>query len=273
MTLLFRVSFFLLSKRHLLTLKENNFIKNKIMTIEIQTSHNIIYNWKLHHVKSIGNENALRLLKGIYNNKERFIDRYLSFYEQIELLKPLCNYFLENFDKAFPFSYKEAFAIDDENFRNMVFSTINISDLIKNLGATKIKSDGREVTRKCFDKYGNTLPNKSHHVIYETYAIDCTKLIRNTESLDRNYTAYVVKCWCTSTNKEHWIWIESTYNDNPLEAIASTFRFHKNVIPHIKELKRQGDIMIVELHKEVSPKGKIIPLTAEQYFNFLTIET
>lgn len=243
------------------------------MTIEIHTSHNITYNWKLHHVKSIGNENALRLLKGIYTNKARFIERYLSFYENIELLRPLYNYFLKNYDKALPFSYKEAFEIEDENFRNMVFSTIEISDLIRNLGATKIKSDGREVIRKCFDKYGNSLPNKNYHVVYETYEIDCTKLIRNIESTDPNCFGHAVKCWCTTTNKEHWIWIEPAYKDNPLEAIASTFRFHENIIPHIKELKRQGDIMIVELHKEVNPKGQIIPLTAEQYFKFLTIET
>ncbi|MCC9063614.1 hypothetical protein [Flavobacterium piscisymbiosum] len=243
------------------------------MTIEIITSHNLTYNWKLHHIKSIGNENALRLLKGIYTNKARFIERYLSVYENIELLKPLCNYFLENYDKTLPYSYKEAFEIDDANFRNMVFNTIDINDLIRNLGATRVKSDGREVTRKCFDKYGNSLPNTNYHAIYETYQIDCTKLISTNEFTDLDYFAYVVKCWCTSTNKEHWIWIESIYKDNPLEAIASTFRFHENVIPHIKELKRQGDIMLVELHKEVSPKGKIIPLTAEQYFKFLTIET
>lgn len=243
------------------------------MNIEIITSHNLIYNWKLHHVKSIGNENALRLLKGIYTNKARFIERYLSAYENVELLKPLYHYFLENYDKVLPFTYKEAFEIDNSNFRNMVFNTIDIKDLIKNLGATRIKSDGREVTRKCFDKDGNSLRNKNYHAIYETYKIDCRKLMNTAELTDQDYFSYAVKCWCTTTNKEHWIWIESRYKDDPLEAIASTFRFHKNVIPHIKELKRQGDIMLVELDREVSPKGKITPLTAEQYFKYLTIET
>lgn len=242
------------------------------MKIEISIIHDLKYQVSSNSIKSIGNKNALRLLKGIYTNKVRFIERYLSIYQNIELLKPLCNYFLENYDKTLPFTYKEAFEIDDANFQKMIFNTIDINDLIRNLGATRIKSDGREVTRKCFDKYGNSLPNNNYHAIYETYQIDCTKLI-GAEFTDLDYFAYAVKCWCTSTNKEHWIWIESTYKDDPLEAIASTFRFHENVIPHIKELKRQGDIMLVELHEEVSPKGKIIPLTTEQYFKFLTIET
>lgn len=242
------------------------------MNIEIGILHNLTYQVFSNEIKFIGNKNALRYLKGIYTNKARFIDRYLSVYENIELLQPIYRYFLENYDSEIPFSYKEAFEIQDEWLKRIVFNNLNISDLIDNLGATRIKVDGKEVTRKCFDKQGNALPNKSYHAVYETYKIDCSKLIAS-EISNENSFAYAVKCWCTSTNKAHWIWIESKYKDQPLEAIASTFRFHKNVIPHIKELKRQGDIMLVELNKEVEPQGIIIPLTAEQYFRLLTIET
>ncbi|AOW10481.1 hypothetical protein [Flavobacterium gilvum] len=243
------------------------------MKIEISILHDLTYQVSSDKIKSIGNKNALRLLKGIYTNKPRFIDRYLSIYDNIELLKPIYNYFLENYEKTVPFTYKEAFEIEDENFRRMVFNAIDISDLIQNLGATRIKTDGIEVNRKCFDKQGNTLPNKNYHAVYETYQIDCSRLVIGSEFDNQENFAYAVKCWCTSTNKEHWIWIEDSYKDQPLEAIASTFRFHENVIPHIKELKRQGDIMLVELNQEIIPKGKIIPLTAEQYFRLLTIET
>lgn len=243
------------------------------MKIEIEILHDLTYQVSSNDIKSIGNKNALRLLKGIYTNKARFIERYLSVYKEIELLKPIYNYFLDNYENTIPFTYKEAFEIKDENFKKMVFDTINITDLIQNLGATRIKTDDIEVSRKCFDKLGNTLPNKKYHAVYETYKIDCAKLISDSEFSDQYPFAYAVKCWCTSTNKEHWIWIQDIYKDEPLEAIASTFRFHENVIPQIKELKRQGDIMLVELNKEVIPKGKIIPLTAKQYFEFLTIET
>jgi hypothetical protein len=243
------------------------------MKIEISILHDLKYEVHSNSIKSIGNKNALRLLKGIYTNKARFIDRYLSNYDGIELLEPIYNYFLKNYDNAIPFTYKEAFEIKDETFRRMVFNTIDITEMIENLGATRIKVDGKEVSRKCFDKLGNTLPNKNYNAVYETYQIDCTKLVSDADFTEPISFAYAVKCWCTSTNKAHWIWIDQAYKDEPLEAIASTFRFHKNVIPHIKELKRQGDIMLVELTKEIEPKGSIIPLTAEQYFRLLTIET
>lgn len=243
------------------------------MKIEIGILHNLTYQVSSRSIKAIGNGNALRLLKGIYTNRARFIDRYLSVYENIELLEPIYNYFLKNYDNTIPFTYKEAFEIGDENFRRMIFNTIDINDLIENLGATRIKVDGKEVSQKCFDKLGNILPNKNYHAVYETYKIDCKKLVSNSEFRESDFFAYAVKCWCTSTHKAHWIWIDEAYKEEPLEAIASTFRFHENVIPHIKELKRQGDIMLVELNKEIEPQGSIIPLTAEQYFSLLTIET
>ena len=69
------------------------------------------------------------------------------------------------------------------------------------------------------------------------------------------------------------MWIDSKYKDKPLEAVASTFHIHKNLIPHIKELKRQGDIMLVEMDEDINPEGEVVPLTAEQYFGLLTSET
>ena len=83
----------------------------------------------------------------------------------------------------------------------------------------------------------------------------------------------MLKVWCSTTENEHWLWIDSKYRNRPLEAVASTFRIHKNLIPHIKELKRQGDILIIELNKNIKPYGDIVPLSAKQYFNLLSTET
>jgi aromatic ring-opening dioxygenase LigB subunit len=69
------------------------------------------------------------------------------------------------------------------------------------------------------------------------------------------------------------LWIEEQYKDNPLEAVASTFRLHENVIPHIKEIKRQGDILLLEMNEDVKPEGNVVPLTAAQYFGLLTAQS
>jgi hypothetical protein len=45
------------------------------------------------------------------------------------------------------------------------------------------------------------------------------------------------------------------------------------MIPHIKEIKRQGDVLLFEMKKELLPEGKIVPLTADQYFNLLVAQS
>ncbi|WP_016990230.1 hypothetical protein [Flavobacterium sp. ACAM 123] len=211
---------------------------------------------------------ALRFLKGIYTSIERFQERYLNDIASIPELYKLHTYLSNNYDSVEAFSFKEALQIESLGFKRMVFDSINITEMIQNLGATRLQVTGKEVTRKQYDHFGKSLPEINYHAIYETYTIDGRLL-----ELKLDINLFAVKCWCTSTNKEHWLWIEDEYKDDPLAAIASTFRFHENVIPHIKELKRQGDIMLVEMKTEVNPKGKIIPLTADQYFNLLTAES
>jgi hypothetical protein len=84
---------------------------------------------------------------------------------------------------------------------------------------------------------------------------------------------YAVKCWCPSTNKEYWLWIEEQYKDDPLQAIASTFRVHENIISNIKCLKRQGNVLICEMKTNIIPEGNIRPLDKDEYFRLLQVET
>ena len=156
------------------------------MKIEINIQHGLTLQHPENQIKNIGNINALRLLKGAYSNKERFQNRYLSAFKNVEILKPISNYFLENYDQVKPFSYKEAFELKDQNFQREVFKTINIRDMIENLGATKIAVEGKERNHKNFDKLGNPLPNKTYHAIYETYQINGNQLFTNLQKESRN---------------------------------------------------------------------------------------
>jgi len=212
---------------------------------------------------------TIRYLKGVYTNKQRFLDRYVN---NIELfptrrnIDDILTFFENEYDNVIPFSYKEAFEIESPAFKAMVFGSIDITEMITEMGATRLKVEGIPVKRKQFDINGDFTGYKEYDNIYETYEVDGTKL-----ELDRSL--YAVKCWCTSTNKEHWLWIEEQYKDSPKDAIASTFRIHENLVPYIKELKRQGDVLLVELTEEVEPEGNIITLNSEQYFSLLTTES
>jgi hypothetical protein len=245
--------------------------------------HNISYDGEKMNICSTSE--YLRFLKGVFINKERFSSRFLISHierfnkhyaaipegtENLSYMRETGDAFFSflstNFDDAKPFSYTEAFKLDNAQFRALVFSSINIPEMMKNLKTTRLKTDGINVKHKKFDKDGKFLHIEDYHNIYEVHEIDGTGLSLN-ESL------YAVKCWCTSTNKEHWLWIGSEHKDDPLAAIASTFRIHKNLIPYIKELKRQGDILLVELTEDIKPEGDIVPLTKEQYFEKLTAQS
>lgn len=227
---------------------------------------------------SCSNNDFVRYLKGLYTNKERFINRYLN--PLREKTNPIKNHNVEfhntfsefidylgkTYNEVKPFSFKEAFDISNKSFQGLVFSSINIGEMIEELGAKRIKTDGIESTHRQYDSEGNFTGEKTYHNIYEVHEV-------SGEKLGLNENLYVVKCWCTSTNKEHWLWIEDQYKDDPLTAIASTFRVHENIIPHIKCLKRQGDLLLIEMDEKVKPEGNIVPLTKEQYFGLLVAQS
>lgn len=207
-------------------------------------------------------EELLNLCDGV---PVRFIKNDCSIFKCDDVLDEL----LELYDEVEPFNYEDAFKIENEEFQAKVFGSIDIVDMIKELGHERISVDGKNVRHKEFTPSGEFLGYKEYDVVYETHKVDITKLGLEGES------AYALRCWCTTTDKEHWLWIEDEFRDNPLEAVASTMRVHKNLIEgnHIKELKRQGDVFLVELNYDVQPEGELVPLTAEQYFGFLTAQS
>lgn len=243
-------------------------------------------------VDGISNVDAMRYLKGVFTNKarfqSRFVDKVLSanrIYEEMRNDGDLekfdhvienrfeCSEFMEElldlYDHVEPFTYLEAFKLDNAQFQSSVFGSIDITEMINSLGNERIKADGKLVKHKQFDVEGNFTGYKEYNNIYETYRVFGKGL-----NLDEDL--YAIKCWCTSTDKAHWLWIDDTHKDNPLEAIASTFRIHENLIPHIQELKRQGDILLVEMKEgvdEIEPEGQIVGLTADQYFELLTAQS
>jgi hypothetical protein len=104
------------------------------------------------------------------------------------------------------------------------------------LDAQRIATQGIELDYFRYDALGNKYRFKKHN-IFEVYEAEIHKIQELRTWRNQNAKVYAVKCWCTSTHHEHWLWIEATYKNDPLAAIASTFRIHENVIPHIKCLK------------------------------------
>jgi hypothetical protein len=219
-----------------------------------------------------------KYLRMVYSNRDRFHNRFMKplkrFLKAVDCEDniPSVEILEYYFDNSTPFTYKEAFEISDNSLKTLVFSAIDINELMKELGHERVLTEGKNVTHKKF-KLDGTYEMINYDVIYELHRVDCTKLVQDINSDTPQY-AYAVKCWCTSTNKEHWLWVEEKYAlKGPLEAIASTVRVYENMIPHIKEIKRQGDVFLFEMNKEIIPSGEIVPLDAETYFKLLVAQT
>ncbi len=243
--------------------KQFNFDKNGIsITIDIDNQS---------FINPISLVDGTKYIKGVLTNKERFINRFVNPIKETSErtgweTDKFINDVIDMYDQVEPFTYVEAFKIEDQQFRATVFGSIDVTEMIETLGAKRIATDGKHVNQKVYSESGEFLGYHEFDNIYEVHEVSGEKL-----GLEENL--YALKCWCTTTNKEHWLWIEDQYKDSPLEAVASTFRIHENLIPHIEEIKRQGDILLVELNQEVEPQGDIVPLTAEQYFGFLTAQS
>lgn len=208
----------------------------------------------------------VRYLKGVHKSKGLFEKYFLSKLKNSALVE-LREELSDIYDVVKPFSYSEAFLIKNDQFKAIVFGSINIGEMMEELGTIRIKTEGKLVKRKNYSKSGEFLGWVENNVIFETHEVNGNKLGLNDEKL------YALKCWCTTTNKEHWLWIDGQHKNSPLDAVASTFVINANLVPYIKELKRQGDVLLVELTEDITPSGEMISLTADQYFDKLTAES
>jgi len=175
-------------------------------------------------------------------------------------------------------TYKEAFAIDSSELRMKVFAGVNVAEMINELGYEKIDVKGKPVKRLFYNEVTGQEESREYDAIYELLRVKISDLIGD-EAQEEVY-GHVVKCWCTSTNEEHYLWVEDQFATDALTAISSTCRLQKDVLEEgsIIELRRQGDTFYPKYTddfdmKRLDPNAETVPLTADQYFSLLTAET
>lgn len=214
-----------------------------------------------------------RYLKLAYRaNKKEFEEKFVKLFENyfkaynIEYYNYILYNIKELWDVVTPFSFEDAFNIQNDNLRIKTFSSFNIEEMIKNLGTKRIKVEGRDTINKVWNKLTNEFEDVPVTLIYELHLVDGTKLNLQNEVLP------VVKCWCTSTNQEHWLWVNPSkiIDNSPLSAIVSTCCIYKSMQGKIKHIIRHGDVFIFEMIEKVVPNenDEIITLSVDEYFSY-----
>lgn len=236
----------------------------------------------------ITEEMIMRFFKGAYSNKDRFVSRLIRKNrefakiqfedERLDFKKEhydgLVAWFdrvEEIFDNYEPFTLREAWELKSDDFKMAVFGTVDLSEMLEELEGERYMTEGRKMINKKYDENGKYIGEEENDNIYELWKVKGDKLGMEGE------TFYIIKVWCTSTNKEHLIWIDDEFKDDPFSAIAGTFEVHENIIPYIKALKRQGDLLIVEMNDEYKEKGikaegNKVRLTPNQYFDLMVAQ-
>lgn len=197
----------------------------------------------------------------------------------------------ESWDDIAPLTVQQAFEEKNQEKRRVLFSCIGPSKLFQSLKPKLIDRTVLEIKNKTWDADGkeNIVDIKD---VYELYEISESELFRGTEggnSFLRSRVSpmlRVVRCWCTTTGREYWIFVEdqvamgrTIYQalpngkyeykkpmQNAIEAIAWTFRVG---IPKedISELYRQGDCLVIKTKKHATalPQDKWYHLDEETY--------
>lgn len=214
-------------------------------------------------------EQGVRLLKTEYrSNYDRFVGRFLEPMEiwlnMNDIRKPhlIVETYKKLWDKFSEYTYKEAFAISDQTFRAKVFSVISVPEMIKELGSKRIAVEGVELINKTFNPVTGEFNEIPMTQIYELHEVSGKKL-------DLNEKLYAIRCWCTSTDSEHWLW--TTESRDPLKAIAECCVVYEPMRGKIKSIIRQGDVFLFEMTEKVHLNGdeKTYQMDKETYFKLL----
>lgn len=218
-------------------------------------------------------DDGARLIKTQYRSnlpriKARFLDKLSTWLQMNDIKnhKDITDFYEQRIKAVKEISYEEAFKLENATYRNEVFKVINISEMIENLGAKRIKTEGLELINKIVDTEKGEFRNVPLHQVYELHEV-------SGEKLGVNELIYCLKCWCTSTNKEHWLWIDTKIgkSGNILEAIASTCVVYKSMINKIKHIIRQGDVFLFEMTEPmvIDESEELVSLKADTYFKLL----
>ena len=204
-------------------------------------------------------------------------------------LSELAEFMREVWDSIDPVTVQEAMQQNNIELRRVFFDCIGVVKLFNSLQPTLLDKQIIKKSRRRWDENNDPYEYEFEDV-YELYSISADKLFGSSDDFvtspirRRNAITTAVRCWCTTTNREYWIYVpydatllnssalwNSSIKEEPdaIQAIAWTIRID---ISDPERIYRQGDIIVA---KE-SPTSKTVTpyhLTKDQYLELMYSET
>lgn len=222
---------------------------------------------------------ALRLWKTKYEDLKQFKAAVCNHPN----LEEFYNFVAEIWDSIKPVTVKEALAVKNTEDRRTYFDCLGPQKLFKEMNAELLDKQVVKKKRARWDDK-NVQYEYEFEDVYELYRIPGDQMFeRPAESWRRNEDVFTVRCWCTTTNREYWLFVpenaacESMWRSgeckitwDAIKAIAWTIRLS---ITHPEKIYRQGDIIVAKASEESSETRFARHLTKEDYLELMYSET
>lgn len=237
------------------------------------------YTYTVNGREGFGLSEALRLWKTRYEKDFRDFERdvitHPSLYDFRDFVKDM-------WEQIIPVTVEEALAIPNAEIRRTYFDAIGVEKLFKQLNPTLRDKQTIKKKRARWDDT-NTQYEYEFEDVYELYEMPGTKLFEVNRWGQKPDPVYAVRCWCTTTNREYWLyvpreaatgqrWVSSDddMNYDAIRAIAWTIRID---VDSPEKIYRQGDIIVVKMGPDTTEGQPQRHLTKEQYLSLMYSET
>ena len=239
------------------------------------------YNYTVNNRQGFSLTEALRLWRTKYSDIKDF-DKEVITHPSLNEFKDFVH---EIWDSIEVFTIEDALKIQNTEIRRTYFDCLGVETLFKQLDPILRDKQVIKKKRTRWDD-ANDAYTYEFEDVYELYEIDGKKLFNKDQWGREPRPVYAVRCWCTTTNREYWLYVNETaamgfegrFGWNPadnkpeydaIRCIAWTIRVdHSN----LERIYRQGDIIVAKLSDESVPV-RDYHLTKQDYLSLMYSET
>jgi hypothetical protein len=236
-----------------------------MMTEEIKSEKN----YYIENIK-VDENTALKYWKKVNKTVDSFFETVISNNAHPEMLE-FGQYVSDKWDSIPDVTVQEAFEEKNIEVRRLFFRAIGVAEMFKELEPVLID-------KQVLEKEGVSWIDLAEIPVtmrdeYELYEIQGSKLFPEEKNEWRvgNATVYAVRCWCSTTGREYWIYVPKWVGDkkDALEAIAWTVQLD---ITNPEYIYRQGDVILAK-HSSTSEECRPYHLDKDQYVKLLKAES
>jgi hypothetical protein len=234
----------------------------------------------------VNNREGFDLTTALRLWKTKYADDYRDFQKEVithESLNDFDLFVQECWSKIKPVTVEEALKVENAEERRTYFDCIGIEKLFKSLNPKLLD---KQTIKKKRTRWDDKFEEYTHEFedIYELYEIEGKKLFDKDRWGNDPQPIYAVRCWCTTTNREYWLyvpkdaalgrqwWLSDEAPENKPDAIRAIAWTVRVSITDPEKIYRQGDIIVVK-ESRTSVETNPYHLTKEQYLSLMTSET